>query len=52
MGSTNKERVEFQLPEQAPTDSVPRGISSGSEERVTEFYPWDPEDALASTSIM
>ena len=32
-------RVEFRLPEQAPADSVPRCISSGSEERATEFYP-------------
>jgi hypothetical protein len=23
---------------------VPRGISSGSEKRGTEFYPWVPED--------
>jgi gamma-glutamyltranspeptidase len=25
---------------------VPRGISSGSEKRATEFYPWVPEDVL------
>jgi hypothetical protein len=24
---------------------VPRGISSGSKKRATEFYPWVPEDA-------
>ena len=38
--------VEFRLPVQAPTDSVPRGICSGSEERMTEYYPWVPEDGL------
>ena len=31
-GSINQERVEFWLLEQVPTDSVPRGSSSGSEE--------------------
>jgi hypothetical protein len=40
----DQKRVEFRLPEQVPTDSVPRGISSGSEKRATEFYPWVPED--------
>ena len=42
-GSTNQKSVEFQLPEQALTDSVPSGIPSGSEKQATEFYPWVPE---------
>jgi hypothetical protein len=28
---------------------MPGGISSGSEKRATEFYPWVPEDGLYST---
>jgi hypothetical protein len=36
--------IEFRLPDQVPTDFVPRDISSGSEKRATEFYPWVPED--------
>ena len=35
---------EFQLPEQVPTDVVPRGNFSGSEKRATEYYSWVPED--------
>ena len=41
-GSTNQERFEFGLLEQAPTDSVPRGISSGSEEQRQNFTPGFP----------
>jgi hypothetical protein len=43
-GVANQKRVEFWLPEQVPRDSVPSGISSGSEKRATEFCPWVPKD--------
>jgi hypothetical protein len=34
-----------------PRDSVPRGSSSGSEKRATEFYPWVPEDEYSTVQL-
>jgi len=31
-----------------PTDFVPRGISSGSKKRATEYTPWVPKDVQES----
>ena len=42
---------EFGLPEQSLTESVPRGIFSGSKERVTEYNPWVSEDALLVSKL-
>ena len=42
---------EFQLPEQVPTDVVPRGNFSGSEKRATEYYSWVPEDVYGLNNV-
>jgi hypothetical protein len=44
IGRPIRKELNFDFRNKFQQVSVPRGISSGSEKRATEFYPWVPED--------